>query len=106
MLGCAFSLQPFRRCRVSQNTRFTNTSIITCDVTLLCLVGQSPTSAVTVYMASTIISQRPLARTGVHLRPETLGPTHSWSEPLKWHTKLGAVSGKGNTSGEKEILPE
>src|SRR5438552_6634474 len=29
-----------------------------------------------------------------------------WSEPLKWHTKLGTVSGKGNTRGEKEILPE
>jgi hypothetical protein len=29
-----------------------------------------------------------------------------WSEPLKWHTKLGTVSGKGNTGGEKEILPE
>ena len=33
-------------------------------------------------------------------------PKKKWSEPLKWHTKLGTVSGKGNTSGEKEILPE
>src|SRR6267154_1836604 len=29
-----------------------------------------------------------------------------WSEPLKWHTILGTVSGKGTTGGEKEILPE
>src|SRR6476620_3331995 len=51
-------------------------------------------------------------------RPRLLPPTSSirllefcsvqlaWSEPLKWHTKLGTVSGKGNTGGEKEILPE
>ena len=29
-----------------------------------------------------------------------------WSEPLKWHTELGTVSGKGNDSEEKAILPE
>src|SRR5437879_3474931 len=34
------------------------------------------------------------------------GSPHRWSEPLKWHTKLGTVSGKGNTRGEKEIFPE
>jgi hypothetical protein len=28
------------------------------------------------------------------------------SEPLKWHTKLDTVSGKGSHSEEKEILPE
>jgi len=31
---------------------------------------------------------------------------HAWTEPLKWHTKLDTVSGKGNDSEEKEILPE
>jgi hypothetical protein len=31
---------------------------------------------------------------------------NEWSEPLKWHTKLDTVSGKGNHSEEKEILPE
>src|SRR6266436_6128547 len=98
MLGCAFSLLPFRGCRVSQNTRFTTTSIITCDVTLLCLVGQSPINAVTVDMASTIISQRPLARTGIHLRPETLGPTHSIGTilgpktPILWAFSVGLAA--------------
>jgi hypothetical protein len=29
-----------------------------------------------------------------------------WSEPLKWHTELGTVSGKGNDGEEKAILPE
>src|SRR3974390_221808 len=29
-----------------------------------------------------------------------------WSEPLKRHTKLDTVSGKGSHSEEKEILPE
>jgi hypothetical protein len=29
-----------------------------------------------------------------------------WSEPLKWRTKLGIVSGKGNDSEETAILPE
>ena len=30
----------------------------------------------------------------------------AWTEPLKWHTKSDTVSGKGNDSEEKEILPE
>jgi hypothetical protein len=31
---------------------------------------------------------------------------HAWTEPLKWHTKLDTVSGKGKDSAEKEILRE
>jgi len=31
---------------------------------------------------------------------------NKWSEPLKWHTELGTVSGKGKDSEEKAILPE
>ncbi len=30
----------------------------------------------------------------------------SWSEPLKWHTKIGDSFRERNHSGEKEILPE
>src|SRR5438309_11494025 len=29
-----------------------------------------------------------------------------WCEPLKWHAKLGTVSGKGCTRGRKDIRPE
>jgi hypothetical protein len=29
-----------------------------------------------------------------------------WNEPLKWHTEMGTVSGKGNGSEEKAVLPE
>ena len=29
-----------------------------------------------------------------------------WSEPLKWHTELGTVSGRGNEDEEEAILPE
>src|SRR6516162_2041409 len=41
-------------------------------------------------------------QTCLHLRPQGWG----WSEPLKWHTELGTVSGKGKDSEEKAILPE
>src|ERR1700746_1751932 len=35
------------------------------------------------------------------------GPTDQrWGEPFSWPTKLDPVSGKGNHSEEKEILPE
>ena len=44
----------------------------------------------------------PFALCGLHRGPRFL----NWSEPLKWHTKLDTVSGKGNDSEEKEILPE
>jgi len=29
-----------------------------------------------------------------------------WSEPLKWHTELATVSGRGTTSGEETLFPE
>src|SRR6266403_4215365 len=31
---------------------------------------------------------------------------YQWSEPLKWHTRMGTVAGKGNDSEEKAVLPE
>src|ERR1700674_1795372 len=34
-----------------------------------------------------------------------LGVT-AWSEPLKWHTELGTVSGKGTTGEEETVFPE
>jgi hypothetical protein len=41
------------------------------------------------------------------MQPEThWDQFFSWNEPLKWHTEMGTVSGKGNGSEEKAVLPE